>query len=220
MIEKFPLARLFPYGYSGILLVVILSLIKPGLVRCIIDRVDSVTVLLGIFFMGAFIFGIYRYLIGELLLYPLTHYMHNFDDRLRKRDSTNPVQYLRDRGVSSYREAREAYTVIRRELFKKEDRERLDLAHSEIHILYITAVEFAVTCLYLWLKEFPSPPIAHLLVASMPLLIPLLVAILAAMLADIQQHKIEHRLIKYKMPGYELKEFLLNRGYIEKDEVT
>jgi hypothetical protein len=209
MFEKLPLSRLLRYGYGGFLLVGIVSLIEPEIVKLAVEATGSIVSPFVIFFVGTCIFVVYRYVLGEFILYRLTHAIHGIWDRCFSGEDgvSSPTGYLGSLGISWW-QRRVAYNEIRRGLFKDEQRERLDLAHSEIHIVYITAVELIATWLYLRARGNPYPfsgaviPVAAVL------------TLIAAIVADIGQHRIEYRLLRYGIESDKLREFLHERGFI------
>lgn len=217
MIERFPLSRLLRYGYGGFLLVGILSLIEPKIVKSSIAAAGSVVAPLVIFFVGVCIFVIYRYVLGEFILYQLMHAIHKILDRYMygKRKVSSPTGYLQSLGIGRWQK-RTAYTEIRRELFEKDEQERLDLAHSEIHVLYITAIEFFAAATYLYLSTNGSSRpflMAFFLVGAV-------LTLIAAIITDIQQHRIEYRLLRYGIKFDELAGFLRKRGYMKSNAVS
>lgn len=217
MIGKFSLSRLLRYGYGGFLLVGILSLIEQEFVKSSIAAAGSVLAPLVVFFVGVCIFVVYRYVLGEFILYQLTHATHKILDRCMygKGEVSSPTGYLQSLGVSWWQK-RTAYTDIRRELFDKEQQERLDLAHSEIHVLYITAIEFFAAAAYLYLSiNGSSRPfsITFFLVGAV-------LTLIAASITDIQQHRIEYRLLRYGIEFDRLVGFLRKRGYTVKSSAV
>lgn len=202
MLEKFNLSKIIRYG--GFLLTGIVSLLHPEILKKTIESTGNVVTPLIIFSIGACIYIMYRYVIGEFLLYPFTHFVHFLWDKIHKKNrvSTSVTGYLAKLGVK-FGNRRQAYTEIRRSLLSEKIKNRLDVAHSETHILYITVLELFVLSVYL--QQSNKPFIIFLLIS--------LIAFISAICADIQQHQIECRIIKFELPKSDLLPFLSSRGY-------
>jgi len=204
MLEKFDLSKIIRYGYGGFLLTGIVGLFQPEILKKTIESTGSVVTPLIIFSIGACIYIMYRYVIGEFLLYPFTHFIHFLWDFFHKknRSATSVTGYLAELGIK-FGNRRQAYTEIRRSLLSENIKTRLDVAHSETHILYITVLELFVLSIHL--QQSNEPFIIYLLISF--------VAFVSAICADIQQHQIECRIIKFELSKSELLPFLLSRGY-------
>jgi len=95
--------------------------------------------------------------------------------------------------------------MVRRELLPTLERDRLDYAHTELHILYITAVELFATVAFIWWSEIEAFPLQAPITVAV-------VCLVAAIVADINQHSIEFDvLVKRKE---DVMNFLMERGYV------
>ncbi len=156
--------------------------------------------------VGAFVF--YRRIIGEFVLYHAHHAVHRTLDLVLGRKGhalTSCTAYLAFKGVP-LGSRRAAYTAIREVFFDKHARRRLDLAHGEIHVLYLTAIGcFAVTLYLLFdhaggLTNNAWPSVGAL-------------SYLGALWADIQQHSVETQMLKV-LDEAKLRSFLEGGGYL------
>jgi hypothetical protein len=145
--------RLLRYGYGGFFL---LGLVLWNEARAnaggvasrasepIKVAVEAAGPVLGpmvIFAVGAAIYVMYRFLLGEYLLYPLSHFV-DWATSARNRSNAaaiSPVWHLRQQGVPR-RALRDAYNAVRRQCMGPGMIERLNLAHAEAHVLYLTAI--------------------------------------------------------------------------------
>lgn len=209
MLKDIQLSSLIRYGYSGFLATGILLLVHAEVVGAAVEAAGPVLSPLLVLAGGASIYVLYRYIIGEFLLYPVMHGLELLAHRLLKSLVDTPVRYLaRDLHVP-FGLRRAAYTAIRREFLPEVTRKRMDLAHSELHILYITAVELAAFWVYL---EWGPKEMQDIVNPTAVLLLSALVYV-AAMLADMREHMYELSVIKQVSSTSDLMDFLSNRGY-------
>lgn len=202
MIEKFSVNNILRYGYSGFLMVGIISLVDPNILEKAIKASGPVVTPLAIFFVGTCIFVVYRYVIGEFLLFPIMHLFHWVVDKVIG-GTSSPTGYLGELGVI-FGERRAAYSEIRRDLLKDEERERFNFAHSETHILYITAIELGVAFLIIDKNTFSL--LYFFLFGA-------ILTFLSAIITDIQQHRVEYKILRHFYKRDKLIEFLTKRGY-------
>ena len=142
MLEKLSISKIIRYGYGGFLLVGIILLFNPQLINEIIKSAGPVVAPIAIFSLGACIYIFYRFVLGEFIIYPISHLVHRIIDLLNSKSKVSgTIGFLRKNKVSFW-QRRAAYNLIRWEFLDDKNKKRLDYAHSEIHILYITAVEF------------------------------------------------------------------------------
>ena len=205
MIEKFSVNNILRYGYSGFLMVGIISLVDPNILEKTIKASGPVVTPLAIFFVGTCIFVVYRYVIGELLLFPIMHLIHWVFDKVIW-GTSSPTGYLGELGVI-FGDKRVAYSEIRRGLLKDEERERFNFAHSETHILYITAIELVVASQIIDKNTF-SLLYGFFLFGAILML-------LSAIITDIQQHRVEYKILRHFYKREELIKFLTERGYVK-----
>ncbi|MCJ7577544.1 MAG: hypothetical protein MUO91_03755 [candidate division Zixibacteria bacterium] len=207
LIGRLSISTILRYGYGGFLLVGLLALRDHVQVEAWIKATGTVVAPLIVFCVGACIYVVYRYVVGEFLFYPFMHSVHFLTDRLFYRDGqrTSPTGFLGQGGMC-FSQRRQAYTAIRRGFFEPCMRETLNLAHSEIHILYLTAVEFAAATSLWWTD--PSHK-----VVSWVFIVAAAVTFIAAVVTDINQHKMEYRLLRNLKDKVALTNFLSLTGY-------
>lgn len=209
MFKHLPLYLFIRYAYGGFLLVGLATVFAPNAVRQALTVAGPAVSLLVIFFAGACIYVVNRHVLGEFLVYPLMHVVHAILDRLTlgQDQSSSVLHFMGTLGVPLLAR-RAAYTQIRREFLTGPLRVRLDLAHTEVHVLYITALEFTGASLYLFLRT--APDVRNALVC---LSIGILVLI-AGFITDIQQHKLEYGILTHAFTNDALSTFLSGRGFI------
>jgi len=178
------------YLYAGLFSALLTAIVAPVRIKAVVDALGGFLATIAVLAMGIAIYVAYRRLLGECLLYPCHHAIHKLVDRLFRRHLgrvTSTTALLAVYGVP-FGSRREAYTTIRELLFDAEMRRRLDLAHGEIHVLYITAVGCFCVIIY-QIFEVPSR-------SNWGWLLALAVSYSAAVFADIQQHSLEAQLLR------------------------
>lgn len=207
-LSEIGLPRILRYGYGGLLLMLLAAVINPKEVAAVVGSLGTVLAPLAALGVGAGIYAIHRYVIGEVGLYPCLHLIHRIWDRLRgRRDSTtDTVRFLATLGVKCG-DRRASYTAARRHFFDSAVREQLDIAHGELHILWITVDEALLASVYLRVHGRLWLPL---------LLIGLFVAGCAAY-ADIRQHQLERHMLRIEegenLGKGKISSFLRARGY-------
>ena len=197
------LSQIIRYGYGGFLLIGILLIFQPDIIKKSIDSAGAIVAPIAILSIGACIYIIYRYVIGELIIYPLTHLIHYLIDRIKgKMVISSPVRLFKSYGIPSF-QVRSAYNQIRWELLEEADKKRLDFAHSEIHVLYLTSVEFLITYWILYYNSTTN--------VKDYFLIGFFILVIAGFITDIRQHMSEYRFLKSK--EQEIKDFLKKRQF-------
>lgn len=207
-LNELGISRLIRYSYGGFLLLFIVSIINPEIVKSIINSLGTIISILVILNIGASIFVIHRYVLVEIFEFPLIDCIHNVIDYFHKNtgaDSTSPFKYIKSLGVKKGN-SRAAYLAIRKEFFDSEKRKNVDIIHSELHILYITAEETLLTGIYLlyWDNQFHY---IYLFTLS-------IIFALSAIIADIKQLQLECHSLKIKNSEGKLRSFLLEIGYL------
>jgi hypothetical protein len=138
VLKEVTLSRILRYSYGGFLLVAIMVTENSGQVKTIIEALGSTVAPLTVVALGGCVFVTYRYVLGELLIFPVVHLIDGLL-QLRSKESLSPIQYLSSLGVP-FGSRRAAYGRLKASLFTDHTK-FLDLIHSEIHILYITSTE-------------------------------------------------------------------------------
>lgn len=207
--------RLLRYGYGGILLCVLGVVINPAKAKQVIEALGPVLSPLAVLAIGAVIYILHRYAVGELFLYRFIHWLHSKWDHWRGRtgtDSTDPVAYLYAIGVKSG-QGREAYSIFRRHYYADHDRkqkgENLDIAHSELHMLWLTVDETFAAGIYMSVTDRWEK--------AMPFLVIGIVVALAAICAEVLQTQPESGLLKAAHNEQELLPFFKKYGILVND---
>jgi hypothetical protein len=208
--EKIRLTQIIRYGYAGFLAAGIAAFLAPAEVKPGIEAAGHVVAPLVVFAIGACIYVLYRYVLGELMIFPLVHYIHYLVDTqlFGKAEARSPITFLARQGVR-LGQRRNAYTDIRRGVFKDAERTRLDLDHTEIAVLYLTAVEFAGAWIYLAASRSGSAASGWFFAVTA-----VLVGI-AAIIADIKQHVYEFQLLQRPVMLADLSKMLQDNGYTQ-----
>lgn len=159
--------------------------------------------------MGIGIYVIHRYVLGELMLFPFVHWLHNrWDIRsgLTEGKSTSTIHYLISLGVKEP-QARSAYTAWRAYQTDTDAsvKEALHLQHSEIHVLYLTAEITLLGCIWSFFKRGDMTLAAIFLGVSF-------LSLASVIIADIRQHRLEAHLLKQGEES--LKVFLQSSGHL------
>jgi len=204
MTDALGLARLLRYGYAGFLLlgVFLLTADDASKLKVAIDAAGSVLGPLVVLAVGAAVYVLYRYLLGEWLLFPLAH---GLDWLIWKvwpgtAEPVSPIWYLAKLGVR-FGNRRLAYNTVRRQGLEPVIAERLDVAHSEAHIPYLTAVVLMASY-----ATFASTKVLLFWFG--------LVALAAALANDVRQHREELRTLKAALPEDKLEDLLKKHGFI------
>ena len=102
LLGKINFERLLGYTYGGLLLVFLGALVQGEIIQSTVEALGDFLAVLATFGIGAAIYVIHRYVIGELFLYPSLHLLHDTWDRKQERsgiDSTNTITFLQTLGV-------------------------------------------------------------------------------------------------------------------------
>lgn len=200
-------ARFFRYSYGGILIFLLASIVEPTFVAGIVSSLGSILAPLVALVIGIGIYVIHRRVVGELLLYPILHVIHFVWNRVlgrRGRKSFETLDYLHSLGVNFF-ELRSAYAAWRESGITKTKTENINVAHSELHVLWITVDQLIVTILYVHFGQH-----GNITVYSW---VALFIA-LAAAIADINQHATETRLMMVAEKQGKVSKLLQDRGFI------
>ena len=136
--------------------------------------------------------------------------------KIRTRPDTNVTasmtRYLESLGVNK-RNCIGAYTAVRRKLSDPDQREKFDIAHAKLHILWITIEVFLLIYFYMYLTQ-KEPQIFSSIVKPLYLLVISLVLIFSAIVVEIHQLRYECHIFKlYEEESNEVTTFLTNADY-------
>lgn len=152
------LGRLIRYAYSGFLFCLLAAHVEPEKTRQTVEALGPVLSPIVALLVGVGIWVFYREFIGELILYPIRHLIHttcgHVRNRWRSKRGKAPIplgsftHYFGTLKVT-LGSRRWVYRTLRSsDILPETDRKKLELVHSEFHVLYITAVEFAGAALW------------------------------------------------------------------------
>lgn len=209
LISGFSISKVLRYAYPGFLLAALLAGFEAPIVSRLVDSAGPALSILILFFLGAALYVIYRYVLGELVLYNLHHFIHYMLDRTISKRPTSPTGYLGSLGVR-IGQRRAAYTALRREFLPAIQRDRFDEAHSEIHLLWMTFLAAGGVTIYASINRAATNPPTVLRVAVF--LCALL--LIAAIITDTMQAKVEYRTISSGGDRRRVTEFLERLGFI------
>jgi hypothetical protein len=214
--QELNLNRILRYGYGGLLILIFSTLIKPDTVKTIIDSLGVIIAPFAVLGLGTAFYIIHRYVLGELLMYPIMHHMHDLVDKKQGRTglgSTSTVTYLKAIGVNN-EDKRSAYIASRKQLFDQDIRNNLDISHAELHVLYITFEITFLFAIYLWYSKTQSHILPNIF-QPISLMFTSIIVYISATIADIRQHQFECHLLKIQDREGKLKPFLQSLGYLK-----
>ncbi len=204
ILKRLSINKVVRYFYAGFLFLIGLIIYNKTEILPIIKDLGSVNTAICCFAIGAFFYTIYRYVIGELFLYWLVYIIHWLIE-LPLKEKLNVIAFLRENNVS-FTKSRIYYNNLRRYIFNEEERKKLDYAHSEIHMMYLTSFVLVITVLYS--KHF----IENSIINNSYILIAGIVIFVAGIIMDVQQHRIEMRKMKYEIGNERLRKSFENIG--------
>jgi len=200
--------QLIGYAYSGFLAFVIGTIIDRSFAAQLVEALGGFLTAVVALTLGVGIYVFYFRLLGEFVLYPFQHLVHSCLDWVRGRTAQHPtscIGYLGAFGVPiGLRRA--AYEATKALYYKDlRVRRRIQLAHGEIHVLYLTAVETVAAAIYVYLHDGHAGYWIAFAAAFY----------LAALIADVHQHSLECGMLKSPIYG-DLGEFLDRSGFLAK----
>ena len=140
---KSDVPRFFRYTYTGFLMVALVTLTNRERILPFKEVLPVAVMFAAIIAGGACIFILYRYVLGELILFNLA-LLISWGIGKRSNKPWSVPYLLGTRYQVRLGERRAAYTFLRRSDAFKQQRERIEMIHSEIHVLYVTAFELLV----------------------------------------------------------------------------
>lgn len=197
--------QLIGYAYGGLLSVLISAIIQPTFVESLVKSLGGILVTLVALAIGVGIYVLYFKVIGEFILYLFQHGVHFVFDWMRRtprEKRTSSTSYLGYLGVR-WGLRRAAYEEIKASFYDIKTCRRIQVAHGELHVLYLTAVETLFAAGYLAAKGGDYTP--WFWVTG--------IVYLAALIADTRQHFIEASMLRAQ-DETEVKNFLTKGGYL------
>ncbi len=187
-LNKISIDKLVRYGYPGFLILLTAILFECETKDYIKEIGGLVTTILSLTVGSAF-YVVYRYIIGELVLYQAMHLIHNLYEQMTRKPSS-PHTFLRKIGKRKigWFKRRVLYNLLRRNYFEPEQSKKYDFAHTEIHLVYITGVILGLVT-----TMFRTDKLIVLANSNGELWIASATIIIVAIMIDIQQHSVEYR---------------------------
>ncbi len=206
--QRLTLTDVIKYGYGGALLTGLSAIVAPSEVETIIAALGAVATPIVILAIGACVYVMHRYVVGEFVIYPATHAIHWALNRsiLRRARVRHVTAFLSELGLP-FGERRLAYTEIRRDLFKGDTQRRIDLSHAEAHVLWLTFVLGLLATSWLYIYDETRIGV------RLALLIFSLFAGFGGLVLDISLHQREGRLLEHSLGVECVKKFLASRGF-------
>lgn len=129
--------------FSGGLFTFLAAYCEPENTKKVVDALGSVIAPIVLLLVGSFFYLFYRVLLGEFMLYPFRHWIHDRIDAWHRR--RQPLEFwsftalLADEGVS-WGIRRRVYSALRNceEVFDPRERQQMDLLHATYHVFYLT----------------------------------------------------------------------------------
>jgi hypothetical protein len=205
--------RLFGYVYAGVATFVAAWLIQPDPVQKLAQAVGSLVFLVLLVTVGGVVFAVYFRILGGMLLFPLTHKLHQIIDRScgrRKIGSvTSSIFFLQLVGVrdpeAEYVEVKDSFAPQSEsaQFASSATETRFHFAHCEVNFFYLTAiVSFAGGVIVSSLDLGPGIPWFAVAACSY----------LLAVVADIRVHTFETTQMRNALS--ELESFLRVRHFL------
>jgi hypothetical protein len=174
VLKHLRLARLGRYAYPGLLAAFLAAAFRDQFVGQVVTALGSLLTPLVVVALGGAIHAFYRHVAGELIIYPLHHRVHDKFDQWKKRPPTDSYAYLIRELHVPVKDVQVAYFLFRDKFGDDRTREEQDIAHTELHALWVTALVFIGA---VFLKWWLAP-------------VGVIVGV-AALLGEIHQHSLE-----------------------------
>ena len=198
--------RLIGSTYAGFLSFAVLLLQYPAQVKSLTESAGSGLIAVTCIAVGLGIYSFYFKVLGEFVLFPFQHAVHMLADVLRSKRGerrTSPIGQLLHFGVPVF-DVRSAYDRVRIRLYEGHDSTEVQIAHGEIHVLYITSVILAVAyASATYLGKSPSELYIYIAAASLA----------ASLISDTRQHSTEAKRFRRRIP--DIRRYLVEEGYVD-----
>jgi hypothetical protein len=142
--------RLFGYVYAGVATFVAAWLMQPDPVQKLAQAVGSLVSLVLLVTVGGVVFAVYFRIIGGMLLFPLTHRLHQGLDRVcGRREITSVTSSIFFLELVGVRDPEAAYIEVKDSFAPQSESAqfassatgtRFHFAHCEVNFFYLTAI--------------------------------------------------------------------------------
>ena len=210
LFKQISISKLARYAYPGLLVLLLLYICDADATK-LITKENAALMVPAIFIFGTSFYLLFRYIIGEFIIFRLANYIHGTID-----GNTNPEIFLKTvikRGESP----RRAYTYIRHGFFTKQQTENLDYFHTEIYLLYVNfVIGFPFIIVY---PLCDNKCLCEITWRLCLIGVAAVISLIAAFIVDIEQHEKEGRLLKYGTRKHLLEDYLKKYGMISETHV-
>lgn len=172
------LGLLIRYAYSGLQLLLIAAYLIPAETKSAVESLGPILAPLVALALGVAVYVLYKEFLGELVLYPTRHLLHTLAARIRYRvlhktsaapGTVGSVPALLGSLHVPFGQRQWAYRCLRTTRFITPERNQLlDLLHSEIHIIYVSAIQLTAAGIY---RAWHLAPSEGWLLAALVLLV-------------------------------------------------
>ena len=138
-ILKEQLSRLIRYAFPGFLFLLMYSLSDLTNFKDLVENIGVPMLSIFSLVLGAFIYVVYRLILGELILFPVVNIIHDFL-HLKFKFPQGITSWIGTEHDIPFFQRRNAYHYLRQRLKDKAQIKDLEFIHTELHILYITAI--------------------------------------------------------------------------------
>jgi len=196
ILKRLSIDKIVRYFYAGFLFLLGIIIFNKSEILPIIKDLGAVNTAICCFTIGAFFYTIYRYVIGEIFLYWFVYLIHWLIE-ICLSEKLNLFSFMKNHNASVIK-SRIFYNYIRRSFFDEEDRKKIDYAHSEIHMMYLTSMILFLIYFYVkYFLEINNNSPCYILWGAF-------IVFTSGIIIDIQQHRIEIRKLKYEFDNEEI----------------
>ncbi len=156
----FSLNHILRYGYSGLLVALMSSIIYPAFTKRTFESLGDVLSPLVLIALGASFYSFYKPVINEMIFANLFEFFHRFEqtskDNQDKNICTCRTFYLEKKFAVPRKYIWNAYRIVRHHLLNKEFPEmskRVEQQHSEIHLLFLSSSILGLSLIFLFVSQ-------------------------------------------------------------------
>lgn len=204
-ILKEQLSRIIRYAYPGFLTLLFMSFVATDELKALQGTIGVALTAVCAVVVGAAIYVGYRLVLGELVIFPIVNAIHTFISK-HTRLTVGVTGWLGSRFSVGLGSRRAAYGYLRSKCSDKSEARHLDFIHTELHILYLSAI---ITIGFSIFQSISNS--SH----SIPLGITGCVILFAACMADIRAH-IRQKIYFERVEGSEsVRKLLAEGGFVD-----
>ena len=201
---KDQLTKIIRYAYPGFLSLLFVSFVAPSELKTLLDTIGvSLTAVCSIV-VGAAIYVGYRLVLGELIIFPLVDTIHTRISGITGLPG-GVTSWLASNFKIRRGSRRAAYSYLRYYCHEKSEVRHMDFIHTELHILYLSAV---ITLGFAIFQGATGS--SH----ALPLGITGSLVLIAACVADIHAHMRERIYFEKVIDSNSVRKILAKGGFI------